>query len=55
MAAATAEVLAELAAMIAVGELTVEIRATYPVEEVREAYTKPTERHTRGKITLRMR
>ncbi|MFD4525678.1 zinc-binding dehydrogenase [Streptomyces sp. NPDC058470] len=55
MAAATAEVLAELAAMIAAGELIVEISATFPVEQVREAYAKLAERHTRGKIALRMR
>ncbi|WP_210590668.1 NADP-dependent oxidoreductase [Streptomyces sp. GESEQ-35] len=55
MAAATADVLAELAALIAAGELTVEIGASYPIEQVREAYTKLAERHTRGKIVLRMR
>jgi NADPH:quinone reductase-like Zn-dependent oxidoreductase len=51
-AAASAEVLAELADMIAVGELEVPIAATYPLDRVREAYTALEPRHTRGKIVL---
>jgi len=53
--ASTASVLAELAGLIASGDLTVPIAATYPIEKVREAYTELAERHTRGKIVLRMR
>jgi len=55
MSAATADVLAELAALIAAGELTVEISARYPIEQVREAYAELAKGHTRGKIVLRMR
>jgi len=53
--ASTASVLAELAGLIASGDLTVPIAATYPIEKVREAYTELAKRHTRGKIVLRMR
>lgn len=52
--ASTAGVLAELAELIAAGELTVPIAATYPLDEVREAYAELAKRHTRGKIVLRM-
>ncbi|GAA1912941.1 NADP-dependent oxidoreductase [Streptomyces durmitorensis] len=54
MSAATSDVLAELAALIATGELAVPISATYPIEQVRAAYTALAGRHTRGKIVLRM-
>lgn len=50
--AATAEVLAELADLIARGELEVPIAATYPLAQVREAYAELAHRHTRGKIVL---
>lgn len=50
---ATATILAELAGMIQVGELTLPIAATYPLDDVREAYTRLAKRHTRGKIVLR--
>ena len=53
--ASTASVLAELAELIAAGELTVPIAATYPLDKVREAYTELAKRHTRGKIVLRVR
>lgn len=53
--ASTAPVLAELAELIASDELSVPIAARYPIEQVREAYTALAERHTRGKIVLRMR
>jgi NADPH:quinone reductase-like Zn-dependent oxidoreductase len=46
------EVLAELARLIAAGELEVPIAATYPLDQVREAYTELAKRHTRGKIVL---
>ncbi len=49
---ASAAVLGELARLAAAGELEVEIAATYPLEEVREAYEVLARRHTRGKIVL---
>jgi NADPH:quinone reductase-like Zn-dependent oxidoreductase len=51
-AAATAEVLAELAGLIAVGRLEVPIAKTYPLTDVREAYRALEQRHTLGKIVL---
>ncbi|RMI32381.1 NADP-dependent oxidoreductase [Nocardia stercoris] len=47
-----AEVLAELAALIAAGELEVPIANIYPLARVRQAYTELERRHTRGKIVL---
>ena len=47
-----AEVLAELAAMIAAGELEVPIARAYPLEQVRDAYAHLEHRHTLGKIVL---
>ncbi len=52
-AAANAEVLAELAAMISEGRLEVPIEAVYPLEEVGDAYQKLEQRHILGKIVLR--
>jgi NADPH:quinone reductase-like Zn-dependent oxidoreductase len=52
MAGASAAVLAELAAQIAAGELEVPVAATFPLGQVREAYTLLAEGHTRGKIVL---
>jgi NADPH:quinone reductase-like Zn-dependent oxidoreductase len=51
-AAASAEVLAELAELIDRGELEIPIAATFPLEQVREAYRELEQRHTRGKIVL---
>jgi NADPH:quinone reductase-like Zn-dependent oxidoreductase len=48
----TAATLVGLAKMIAAGDLEVPIAATYPLEEVRAAYTALAERRTRGKIVL---
>ena len=50
--AATAQVLAELAELAATGEITVPIAATYPLDQVAEAYAQLEQRHTRGKIVL---
>jgi NADPH:quinone reductase-like Zn-dependent oxidoreductase len=47
-----ASVISELAALIAQGELTVPIAATFDLEDVRSAYTLLAERHSRGKIVL---
>jgi NADPH:quinone reductase-like Zn-dependent oxidoreductase len=49
---ASAETLADMAALVAAGDLEVEIARTYPLEEVRDAYAELGERHTRGKIVL---
>ncbi|MEU6781004.1 NADP-dependent oxidoreductase [Nonomuraea angiospora] len=48
-----AEVLAELAALIADGHLEVPIANVYPLTQVRQAYTELARRHTHGKIVLR--
>jgi NADPH:quinone reductase-like Zn-dependent oxidoreductase len=50
--ASTPEVLAEMAQLVADGELTVPIESTYPLSEVRAAYTELEKRHTHGKIVL---
>jgi len=52
MAGASAAVLAELAALIAAGELELPVAATFPLSQVRDAYTLLAEGHTRGKIVL---
>jgi len=51
-AAASREVLAELAALVDAGELEVPIAASYPLAEVRAAFEDLERRHTRGKIVL---
>ncbi|RKN45736.1 NADP-dependent oxidoreductase [Streptomyces hoynatensis] len=51
-AAAGADVLAELAAMIDAGDLEIPVSETYPLEEVRAAYEALERRHTLGKIVL---
>ena len=48
-----ATVLAELAGLIADGNLEVPIADVYPLARVREAYTELERRHTHGKILLR--
>ena len=45
-------VLAAIADLIAAGELEVPIAATYPLDEVRDAFAVLEARHTRGKIVL---
>jgi NADPH:quinone reductase-like Zn-dependent oxidoreductase len=47
-----AEVLAELAALIAEGHLEVPIANVYPLTHVSQAYTELERRHTHGKIVL---
>ncbi|HYH29721.1 MAG TPA: NADP-dependent oxidoreductase [Pseudonocardia sp.] len=47
-----AEVLGELAKLVASGELDVPVAATYPLTEVRAAYRDLMRRRTRGKIVL---
>ena len=51
-AAASAEVLAELAELIAGGKLEGPIAAVYPLDQVRDAYRELEQRHTLGKIVL---
>lgn len=51
-AAASAQVLSELAGLIAAGELEVPIAATYPLERVVDAYRDLERRHSLGKIVL---
>jgi NADPH:quinone reductase-like Zn-dependent oxidoreductase len=49
---ASPDVLAELAELIARGRLELPIAATYPLDQVREAYRELEQRHTLGKIVL---
>lgn len=51
-AAASADVMAELAGMIREGTLEIPISRTYPLTQVRDAYRELERRHTRGKIVL---
>jgi NADPH:quinone reductase-like Zn-dependent oxidoreductase len=50
--ATSTEVLAEMANLVAAGRIEVPIAATYPLDQVRDAYTELEQRHTRGKIVL---
>jgi NADPH:quinone reductase len=50
--ASSAEVLAEMAEHVASGRIIVPIAATYPLDQVRQAYEELEKRHTRGKIVL---
>jgi NADPH:quinone reductase-like Zn-dependent oxidoreductase len=51
--AACAVVVGELARLAARGELEVPIAATYPLEQVQDAFRELERRHTHGKIVLR--
>jgi NADPH:quinone reductase-like Zn-dependent oxidoreductase len=51
--AATAAVVAELADLVARGELEVPIAGVFAIDDVREAYRQLELRHTRGKFVLR--
>jgi NADPH:quinone reductase-like Zn-dependent oxidoreductase len=53
-AGASAAVLAELAGLIADGELEVPVAATFPLDQVREAYAELASGHVHGKIVLTM-
>lgn len=50
--AASAEVLANLVALIRSGALEIPIARTYPLDRVRDAFADLERRHTRGKIVL---
>jgi NADPH:quinone reductase len=52
-AVGSSRMLAELARLIDAHDLTIPIAATYPLENVRAAYTRLAQRHTHGKIVLR--
>jgi NADPH:quinone reductase-like Zn-dependent oxidoreductase len=49
---ASAATLETLAGLVAAGDLDVPVAATYPLAQVREAYTELEKGHTRGKIVL---
>jgi NADPH:quinone reductase-like Zn-dependent oxidoreductase len=51
--ASSAAVVAELADLIAEGELEVPIAGVFPLENVRDAYRQLEERHTHGKLVLK--
>jgi NADPH-dependent curcumin reductase CurA len=46
------QLVAELAALVSKGQLTVTVSEVYPLEQVQEAYRRVQRRHTRGKIVL---
>src|SRR6204780_3968809 len=50
--AATADVPAQLAGLLAAGRLEIPIAKVYPLAEVRDAYRELEQRHTHGKIVL---
>jgi uncharacterized protein YbjT (DUF2867 family) len=49
-----AKSLAELADLVARGELEVPIAAVFPLDDVRNAFRQVELRHTRGKVVLRL-
>jgi NADPH:quinone reductase-like Zn-dependent oxidoreductase len=51
--AATAAVVAELADLVALGELEVPIAGVFALDDVRDAFREVELRHTRGKLVLR--
>ncbi len=50
--ASTAEVLAEMADLVATGAIELDIAATYPLDRVADAFEELEQRHTHGKIVL---
>ncbi len=51
-AIASAPLLAELVGLVAEGRLEIPIARTYPLSQVRDAFTELADRHTHGKIVL---
>ncbi|GAA3124527.1 zinc-binding dehydrogenase [Nonomuraea salmonea] len=51
-ATATPSDLAELARLVATGEIRMPIAATFPVDKIREATELQAARHVRGKIVI---
>ena len=52
MAGSSANVLAELAGLIAEGKLEVPIAGSYPLGDVQDAYRQLASGHIRGKVVL---
>ena len=52
--AATAAVVAELADLVARGDLQVPIAGVFALDDVRDAYRRLELRHARGKLVLRL-
>jgi NADPH2:quinone reductase len=52
MQGSTIEILSEIAELVASGKIQVPIAATYPLEQVKEAYNELVKHHTHGKIVL---
>ncbi len=50
--ASTTDVLSEMAELVASGQIEIPIAATYPLEQVRDAFAELEKRHTHGKIVL---
>ena len=50
--ASSSPIVTEIADMVASGEVVIPIDATYPLAQVREAYTELEKRHTHGKVVL---
>ncbi|MFJ9246648.1 NADP-dependent oxidoreductase [Streptomyces sp. NPDC101776] len=50
--ASNREVLTEMADLVASGRIEIPIAATYPLDDVRDAFAELEKRHTRGKIVL---
>ncbi|HEX3737637.1 MAG TPA: NADP-dependent oxidoreductase [Solirubrobacterales bacterium] len=50
--ASSPEILGEMAELVTAGRIEVPIAATYPLDEVREAFEQLEDRHTLGKIVL---
>ncbi len=50
--ASTTEVLAEMADLVAAGQIDIPIAATYALDDVRDAFAELEARHTHGKIVL---
>jgi NADPH:quinone reductase-like Zn-dependent oxidoreductase len=50
--ATTTDVLAEMAQLVASAQIEIPIAATYPLDQIQQAYTELERRHTRGKIVL---
>jgi NADPH:quinone reductase-like Zn-dependent oxidoreductase len=50
--ASNREVLTEVAGLVASGRIEIPIAATYPLDDVRDAFAELEKRHTRGKIVL---
>jgi NADPH2:quinone reductase len=50
--ASTTDVLSQMAELVASGRIEIPIAATYPLEQVRDAFAELEQRHTHGKIVL---